>query len=57
MSEKTEAGAAKAVRGTGVKRAKVPEFARYEGTSAFRKYRQKVRAYAWFKAQAKKGAA
>ena len=37
---------------TGV-RQKVAPFARYEGTSAWRKYRVRVRAYAQFRADAK----
>ena len=35
---------------------KVPAFARYEGTSAWHKHRQKVRAYAWFRAAAQQAA-
>ena len=31
----------------------VPPFARYEGTSAWRKDRRRVRAYKWFKAAEK----
>lgn len=34
----------------GKPRPKVPAFARYEGTSAWRKYRRRVRAYARFRA-------
>ena len=34
-------------------RQKVPAFARYEGTSAWKKYRRRVRAYARFRAAAK----
>jgi hypothetical protein len=30
---------------------KVPAFARYEGTSAWRKYRHRVRSYAYFRAR------
>lgn len=39
----------------GPKRPKVPAFRRYEGTSAWRKYRAKRRAYAWMKAQSTEG--
>ena len=35
-------------------RQKVPDFARYEGTSCWRKDKRRVRAYAWFKAWEKK---
>jgi hypothetical protein len=35
---------------------KVPAFARYEGTSAFRKYANKVREYAHFQAARRKAA-
>ncbi len=42
---------AKPVRST-APRQKVPAFARYEGTSAWRKDRKRVRAYAQFKAAA-----
>jgi len=35
-------------------RQKVPPFARYKGTSAWRKYRNRVREYARFLAAAKK---
>ena len=37
------------------KRPKVPPFARYKGTSAWRKDRRRVRAYARFKAEEKAG--
>ena len=37
----------------GARRQKVPAFARYEGTSAWTKYRRRVREYARFKAAAK----
>ena len=37
-------------------RQKVPAFARYEGTSAWRKYSHRVREYNHFRAQAKKAA-
>ncbi len=36
----------------GTARAKVPAFARYEGTSAWTKYRNRVREYARFKGRA-----
>ena len=36
----------------GTARAKVPAFARYQGTSAWTKYRNRVRAYARFRATA-----
>lgn len=36
-----------------VARPKVEPFARYKGTSAWRKYRRKVRAYAWHLAHKK----
>jgi hypothetical protein len=41
---------APAKRTYGPSRKKVPAFARYVGTSAFRKDRRRVRAYAMFKA-------
>ena len=37
----------------GAPRQKVPPFARYEGTSAWRKYRRRVREYTRFRAAAK----
>lgn len=37
-----------------VARPKVPAFARYEGTSAWRKHRRKARAFAWFRAHTAK---
>lgn len=36
----------------GAPRQKVPPFARYKGTSAWRKYRKRVREYARFRAAA-----
>lgn len=38
------------------KRPKVPDFARYQGTSAWKKHRRRVRAYAWHQAHKVQGA-
>lgn len=46
MSDHTAAAAPKSVPDYGRSRPKVPAFARYEGTSAWRKDRRRVRAYA-----------
>ena len=54
MSDTPTTSQPKAARRFGVPRQKVPPFARYEGTSAWRKDRRRVRAYAWFLAAAKR---
>jgi hypothetical protein len=53
MSDTPTPGQAEAPRRYGVPRQKVPPFARYKGTSAWRKNRLRVRAYAWFLAAEK----
>ena len=50
MTDPTSPHPAKAKRLYSPSRKKVPAFARYEGTSAWRKDRRRVRAYARFKA-------
>lgn len=55
MTETQPAGAQKPDLASRRKRPKVPPFARYKGTSAWRKDRRRVRAYARFKAQEKAG--
>ncbi len=55
MTDTKPAGAKKADRAYAARRPKAPAFARYEGTSAWRKDRRKVRAYAMFKAAEKAG--
>ena len=52
MSDTSSPAVSKAER-YGPSRQKVPAFARYEGTSAWRKYRRRVREYARFQAAAK----
>jgi len=54
MSDTSTPGATKAVRRFGAPRQKVPPFARYEGTSAWRKNRRRAREYARFRAEAKR---
>lgn len=41
----------------GLKRPKVPPFARYKGTSAWRKYKVRVKEYAAYRAKTKAAAA
>lgn len=53
MSDTSTPGPTKAKRRYGAPRQKVPPFARYKGTSAWRKDRRRVRAYAWFRAAVK----
>lgn len=53
MSDIPTPGPAKAARRSGAPRQKVPPFARYEGTSAWRKDRRRAREYARFRAAAK----
>ncbi len=52
MSDTSTPGPTKAARQYGTPRQKVPPFARYEGTSAWRKNRRRVREYARFRAAA-----
>ena len=52
MSETSTPDAAKPAR-FGNKRSKVPAFARFEETSAWKKYRGRARAYARFRAAAR----
>ena len=52
MSDTSDAGQSKAARYPGATRQKVPPFARYEGTSAWRKDRRRVREYNRFRAAA-----
>ena len=54
MSDTSSPGPAKHARRFGALRQKVPPFARYEGTSAWRKNRRRVREYARFRAAAKR---
>ena len=49
MSDTAEPVLSKAARYPEAKRQKVPPFARYEGTSAWRKDRKRVREYARFR--------
>ena len=56
MSDTPTPGAAKASHYPSASRQKVPPFARYKGTSAWRKDRRRVRAYALFLAAAKPSA-
>jgi hypothetical protein len=53
MSDTTNPGLAKATRRFGAGRPEVAPFARFEGTSVWRKDRRRVRAYARFRAAAK----
>jgi len=53
MSETSKPGLPEAARRFGAPRQKVPAFARYKGTSAWRKDRRRVREYARFRAAAK----
>ncbi len=55
MTDKTPTGTKKPDHAYAARRPKTPAFARYEGTSAWRKDRRKVRAYAMFKAVEKAG--
>lgn len=50
MSDTPTSGPSEQARRYGAPRQKVPPFARYKGTSAWRKDRRRVRAYAWFRA-------
>ncbi len=52
MSDASPPAASATTRRAGPSRPKVPPFARYKGTSAWRKDRKRVRAYALFLAQA-----
>ncbi len=52
MSDTSTPAPAKAARRFGAPRQKVAPFARYEGTSAWRKNRRRVREYARFRAAA-----
>lgn len=52
MSDASTRDLTKAARRFGAPRQKVPPFARYEGTSAWRKNRRRVREYARFRAAA-----
>jgi hypothetical protein len=52
MSDISTPDLTKATRRFGAPRQKVPAFARYEGTSAWRKNRRRVREYARFRAAA-----
>ncbi len=54
MSDTSTPGVPEAARRFGAPRQKVPPFARYKGTSAWRKDRRRVRAYAWFLAAEKR---
>ncbi len=52
MSDTSNPGPSNATRRPGASRPKVPPLARYKGTSAWRKDRRRVRAYARFLAEA-----
>ena len=52
MSDTAEPAVSKTARHPDAKRQKVPPFARYEGTSAWRKDRRRAREYARFRAMA-----
>jgi len=52
MTEPTNPSTAKTGKSYAAARPKVPPFARYEGTSAWRKNKRRVRAYAAFRAAA-----
>ena len=52
MSDTVDPGHPATKRRPGASRPKVPPFARYEGTSAWRKDRRRVRAYARYLAEA-----
>ena len=54
MSDISTPDPTKPARRFGAPRQKVPPFARYEGTSAWRKNRRRVREYARFRAAAKR---
>ncbi len=56
MSNTSNPGLPDAARRPKVTRQKVPAFARYKGTSAWRKDRRRVRAYALFRAAMNKAA-
>ena len=51
-SDTSTPGHSETARRFGAPRQKVPPFARYEGTSAWRKYRRRAREYARFRAAA-----
>lgn len=53
MSDIATSSLPKTARRQGAPRQKVPAFARYEGTSAWRKDRKRVREYARFRAMTK----
>jgi len=53
MSDNSNPGLPEAARHFGAPRQKVPAFARYKGTSAWRKDRRRAREYARFRAAAK----
>jgi len=53
MSDISNPGLPDAVRRFGAPRQKVPPFARFKGTSAWRKDRRRAREYARFRAAAK----
>lgn len=53
MNDASDSSLSKAVSRRGASRQKVPPFARYKGTSAWRKDRRRVREYARFCAAAK----
>ena len=52
MSDTSTPGPTEAARRFGAPRQKVPPFARYKGTSAWRKNRRRVREYARYRAAA-----
>ena len=54
MSDTPSSDLPEAKRRYGRARPKVPPFARYRGTSAWRKNLRRVRAYEWFLAKAKR---
>lgn len=54
MSDASTPAPPEAARRFAAPRPKVPAFARYEGTSAWKKDRRRVRAYAWFHNHAKR---
>ena len=55
MSDTTHPAAPRTKRDYPKARPKVPPFARYEGTSAWRKYPRKVKAYALYQAAVSAG--
>ena len=52
MSDTSTPGLPEPTRRFGAPRQKVPPFARFKGTSAWRKYRRRAREYARFRAAA-----